>query len=230
MREPHNHQSHHEEHGTIGAYVVGFILSLVFTFIPYYLVTQKIMSGTTLIITILGIALLQMVIQLFFFLHLGRGPKPLYNIVFFFATAGVIVITVGASLFIMDNLYRNMSPHEIIRKQAQEENIAQIGGQETGACAQNKDSHIVTISERTVSPAIIEANRCDTLTFLNKDNETYMLQFMSGGEEASYGGEYELVLDDGRPETITLNQIGTYTFTEHEQPSLTGEFTVVEAQ
>lgn len=230
MKELRNHQSQHEEHGTIGAYIVGFVLSLIFTIIPYYLVTQKVMTGRTLIAAILGIALLQMVIQLVFFLHLGRGPKPLYNIVFFFATAGVIVITIGASLFIMDNLYRTMSPGEIIIKQAQKENIAQIGGQETGACAQNKDSHLVIIQDGRVTPGLIEAQRCDTLSFINEDDQVYTIVFQSGSEAVSYGGEDELVLDDGRAETITLNETGAFSFSEQDLPELSGQFTVVPEQ
>ena len=76
------------EHGTTRSYVIGFVLSLIFTVIPYYLVTNKTIAGSALLATILGIAVLQMFIQIFFFLHLGRGPKPFYNVVFFFATAG----------------------------------------------------------------------------------------------------------------------------------------------
>ena len=68
------------ERGTITSYVIGFLLSLVFTAIPYYLVVNKTVEGNTLLATILGFAVLQMAVQIFFFLHLGRGPKPLYNV------------------------------------------------------------------------------------------------------------------------------------------------------
>src|SRR5690606_8104840 len=127
-------QTANEEHGTIKSYVIGFVLSLIFTIIPYHLVANKVLTGNSLLFAILAIAVCQMIIQLVFFLHLGRGPKPFYNVVFFVATGGTIVVVIGASLFIMDNLYRTMSPQEMIVKQSQEENIAQISGKETGAC------------------------------------------------------------------------------------------------
>ncbi len=218
--------SKHSEHGSTKSYVVGFILSLIFTLVPYYLVVNMTLAGTTLWVAILGIAVLQMAIQLLFFLHLGRGPKPLYNIVFFFATAGVIVITVGASLFIMNNLYRNMSPEESTRRLAQKENIAQIGGEETGACAQNKNSYIITIQDGMADPNLVEAERCDTLTFFNKDSETRVIRFGVYPAQESYGGEFEVVLDDARPETITLNQEGEFMFYDERDLGVSGSFNV----
>jgi len=214
------------EHGTTRSYVIGFVLSLIFTVIPYYLVTNKTIAGSALLATILGIAVLQMFIQIFFFLHLGRGPKPFYNVVFFFATAGIIVIVIGASLFIMNNLYHNMSPGEVVRKQAQDEGISQVGGAQTGACQGNKDNHIVVIKDGVASPAHTQANRCDTLTFLNQDKGKREMVFGPHPNYHSYGGEDMVVLDDGRPETITLNETGGFMFHDHLYPNLNGHLTV----
>lgn len=220
----------HKDHGTVGSYVIGFILSLVFTIIPYYLVVGEILTGTSLLLAILGIAIVQMFIQIFFFLHLGRGPKPFYNIVFFFATAGLIVIVVGASMFIMDNLYRTMSPKEVIIKQAQKENIAQIDGTETGACTENKQSHVVTIRGGVANPSFIEANLCDTLTFVNEDTDTRTLNFGDHTSMVAYGGEDEVVVDAGKSETITLNQTGTFGYFDHMDKATAGSFTVTDHQ
>ncbi len=226
--EPHQpKQSHESEHGTTASYIVGFILSLIFTFIPYYLVVNKVIQGNALIFTILAIAVLQMAIQLFFFLHLGRGPKPLYNIVFFFATAGIIVITVGASLFIMANLYHNMLPEEVTTRVAQEENIASLGGVETGACQGNKENHIVVIKNGLPDPVYTVANRCDTLTFVS-DAGSRTFVFGTHPDYTSYGGLYEVIARSGRPEIVTLNQTGTFMFHDHDDPSVMGHFTVLQ--
>lgn len=214
------------EHGTTASYVIGFILSLVFTIFPYHLVVNKVLTGSSLWLAILSIAVVQMFIQIFFFLHLGRGPKPFYNIVFFFATAGLIIIVIGASIFIMDNLYRTMSPQEMIIKQAQKENISQIGDRDTGACTENKISHIVTIKDGAATPEHIHAQHCDTLTFVNQDPAVYELTFGAHPDDISYGGEDQVTLDDSRPETITLNEIGEFAFHDHTHPGLTGHFTV----
>lgn len=227
MKEHSRTHSNHDEHGSTVSYVIGFILSLVFTIIPYYLVVNKVFTGGALLAAILGIALVQMTIQLVFFLHFGRGPKPLYNVVFFFATAGVIVITIGASLFIMDNLYRTMSPEEMTIRLAQEEGIAQIGGRDTGACAQNKASHTLTISGEQMTPAYIEAQRCDTLVIVNEDGATRELAFGAHPDDVTYGGHDTVNLDDSRPEIITLNETGEFVIHDHMNPNLTSIFNVL---
>lgn len=225
----HTHNtSSQSEHGTTSAYIVGFILSLIFTIIPYYLVVTKIVSGNALLAIILGIAVWQMAIQLVFFLHLGRGPKPLYNIVFFFATAGVILLTIGASLFIMSNLYRNMSPEESILKQAQEEGIAQIGGRDTGACNELKKNHTITIKNNIATPVSVQAQRCDTLTFVNDDEVVHEIGFGTYPGEVSYGGLDKVVVSNRRPEIITLNQLGNFTFSDYQNASVGGSFFVIE--
>lgn len=208
----------HEEHGSVASYVVGFVLSIIFTIIPYFLVVEKIFTGSTLLAIVLGIGVLQMVIQLVFFLHLGRGPKPLYNVVFFFATAGVVVVTIGASLFIMDNLYRNMTPEEYILRQSQEENIAQIGGKETGACTELKNSQIVTVRADMVTPNIIEAQRCDTLTFVNETDAEHIFKFGTYPENTSYGGLFEILVETDGSEPVTLNEAGQFTLYDEVNP------------
>lgn len=217
-------------HGSAGSYIVGFILSLVFTIIPYYMVVNKSVAGNALIGVILFFGIIQMLIQIFFFLHLGRGPKPLYNIVFFVATAGMIIIVIGASLLIMNNLYRNMSPQEFIRRLAQKENISQVGGKETGACSQHKQSHIVVISNGLVSPITTNAGLCDTLTFVNEDQQTRVIAFGAHPDHNGYGGEFEVLVKQGRPETITLNLAGEYIFHDHLDPATTGSFTVADSK
>ncbi len=225
--ESHNHKSKpNEEHGTVWSYVIGFILSLIYTIIPYQLVVNKILTGNALLAAILAIAVLQMAIQLLFFLHLGRGPKPLYNIIFFFATAGIIVMTIGASLFIMDNLYRNMLPDEVTIRLAQEENIAQVGGEQTGACTEPGNSHIVTIKYGRASPNYVAAARCDTLTFVNEDDNEHMLGFGTHHAHKTYGGEDGVTVSGGRSETITLNQVGDFSYFDHLDTEMTGKFMV----
>lgn len=214
---------HHN--GSAKSYVIGFILSLIFTAIPYYMVVNKTVTGTALLITILSFGVLQMLVQIFFFLHLGRGPKPLYNVVFFVSTVGVILVVVGGSIMIMNNLHY-MSPSEVVKKLSQDENISQIGGQETGACTETYANHQVTIMGGKVTPALTEAKRCDTLTFMNQDNTERSMTFGSHPDHGSYGGEDDVPLRTGRGKTITLNQTGTYQFHDHLDPSITGNFIV----
>ena len=99
------HTTHKREHGTVRSYVIGFILSLVFTIIPYYLVVEKVVSGKVLLGTILGFGLLQMIVQVVFFLHLGREKKPYWQRYFLVGTIGGILVVVGGSIWIMSHLH-----------------------------------------------------------------------------------------------------------------------------
>lgn len=226
MEKKQHHTQAHDEHGSIRSYVIGFIASLVLTIVPYYLVTREIMTGSTLVLIILGIAMLQMFVQIFFFLHLGRGPKPFYNVVFFFATASFIVLVVGASLLIMDNLYRNMSPQEVTLRLAQDENIAEVGGKETGACQGNNDNHIVQIRDGMVLPSHVYAERCDTLSFSIEDDIDRMIMFGTDDDPASYGGMDDVMVRSDRNKIITLNETGSFSYHDHSDPSVIGNFTV----
>ncbi|MDR7000762.1 cytochrome o ubiquinol oxidase operon protein cyoD [Neobacillus niacini] len=70
----------HAEHtGSMKAYVIGFVLSIILTIIPLFLVLNHLMGKTVLMISILIAAVLQFVIQLFFFMHIRDGEGPRYN-------------------------------------------------------------------------------------------------------------------------------------------------------
>ncbi len=214
------------EHGSVGSYVIGFILSLIFSLVPYYLVVNKTVTGTTLLATILGFGVIQMIIQIFFFLHLGRGPKPLYNVVFFISTVSLILVVVFGSTFIMDHLHYNMSPTEVTKKLAQKEGIDQVGGDKTGACQDLGANHKVTINNGKISPLLTEARLCDTLTFINEDEGLREITFGSHPRHDSYGGETEIPVRRGRTKSITLNQMGEYMFHDHLDPTTYGYFNV----
>lgn len=216
------------EHGTTKSYIIGFLLSLLFTIIPYYLVVNKSVKHSSLIATLLSFAVLQMAVQVFFFLHLGRGPKPLYNIFFFVGTVSLILVVVIGSIFIIDNLNYNMSPADVTKKLSQDEAIYEVNGSKTGACQKIGTHHRVTISKNVVSPSYIDAKLCDTLTFINEDSITRLIAFGPHAKHIYYGGETEITVHKNYAKTITLNQLGTYTFHDHDDESVTGSFAVTQ--
>lgn len=96
-------------HSTFKSYVIGFLLSLVFTFGAYFLVSEHLLAGVALGICLGALALAQAAIQLLYFLHLGKEGKPHWNTLFFFFMFTVLVIIVLGSLWIMYSLdYRVM--------------------------------------------------------------------------------------------------------------------------
>ena len=106
------------------SYVVGFILSVVITVMAYFFVVNHLWPKESLIYIVMGLAIVQLVVQLIFFLHLGRGGGWKL-ITFFFAVLVVLVVVVG-SLWIMNNLDYNMmhmSPEQMDKYMQQNEGI-----------------------------------------------------------------------------------------------------------
>ncbi len=225
---PDNHHKPQHEHGTMASYVIGFILSLVFTLIPYYMIVHHTASSSLLLAMILGFAVTQMVIQITFFLHLGRGPKPRWNLYFFVATVGLILVVVGGSVIIINNLHYNKMPSDQVKSLVNDENISQIGGQQTGACEGQHANHLVTIKDNKVSPLHTDAQRCDTLTFSNKDSDIKEVAFGEHPHHTAYAGQTEYIIRGGHNETITLSEVGTYKFHDHLQEETAGDFTVTQ--
>jgi cytochrome o ubiquinol oxidase operon protein cyoD len=220
-----------KEHGTTRSYVIGFILSLVFTIIPYYLVVEKVVSGNALLATILVFAVLQMIVQIVFFLHLGREKKPYWQTGFFVSTVGIILVVIAGSLWIISHLRGNMSPitsEDDAKRLVEDEGIYQIEGEKTGACQGQHATYKVTLKGDTISPSHIEARLCDKITFINEDDDARYIMFGSFEEPEAYGGEDMLTVRKGRAKTITLGEPGTHQFHDHKNPETVGNFIVVE--
>lgn len=93
---------------TIAKYSVGFLLSLILTLAAYLFVTGGFHSPW-LLGTLAALALVQMVVQLVFFLHLGDETGPRYKLLSFIFMAGTLIIIVIGSLWIMRNMNYNMA-------------------------------------------------------------------------------------------------------------------------
>ncbi|MFZ1301485.1 MAG: cytochrome o ubiquinol oxidase subunit IV [Candidatus Microsaccharimonas sp.] len=106
------------------SYIVGFGLSIVTTLMAYFFVVNELWPKETLIYVVMGIAVVQLVVQLVFFLHLGRGNRWKL-LTFIFAMLVVLIVVVG-SLWIMQNLDYNMmhmSPDEMQQYMVENEGI-----------------------------------------------------------------------------------------------------------
>lgn len=214
------------EHGTLQAYITGFILSLVFTFIPYYLVVHGNSSGTKLLAIILGFGVLQMLVQLLFFLHLGRKPRPHWQIVFLGCTVFAILVVVGGSIIITSNLKTNMTPTEQVLKLANDEGIYQVNGHQTGACEGQNPNHQILIDNGVITPAHTDAHKCDTISFVTHSYHTVKVVFGDGSKAAAYAGVEEYSIVASQSQTINLSQTGTFSFHDEANPSTSGTFTV----
>lgn len=93
--------SNQEHTASIKAYVTGFILSIVLTIIPLVLVLNHMMGKAALTVSILLAAVLQFVVQLFFFMHIRDGKGPRYNIMALILGIIFVVTIVAGAIWIM---------------------------------------------------------------------------------------------------------------------------------
>ena len=93
-----------ESHGTLKAYVIGFIASIILTAASFGLVATRMLSGSLLVYAIVVLALIQAIVQLRFFLHVGQEAKPRWEtVVFYFMVLVLLIIALG-SLWVMHDL------------------------------------------------------------------------------------------------------------------------------
>lgn len=99
VHPPVAHKSHHE-HGA-GVPVVGFIISIVLTLIALWAVMNHVLGVRGLIVLIIVLAVVQIAVQLFFFMHVteSRG-HPWHAWMLGLGFAFVIAIVAG-SMWIM---------------------------------------------------------------------------------------------------------------------------------
>ena len=92
------------------AYMIGFVLAVILTAVPFILVAFKLLSATTTLVVIAVLALIQVLVHLRYFLHLDFKDTPRENLVTLAFTAVLIVIMIGGSLWIMFDLNARMMP------------------------------------------------------------------------------------------------------------------------
>lgn len=96
------------------SYTSGFVLSVIWTLLAYFIITSDLLSGGWALAAVAGLAVVQLVTQLVFFIHLGRGADSRWNVASFFFMLIVLIVILGGSLWIMQNLSNNlMSPEEM---------------------------------------------------------------------------------------------------------------------
>jgi cytochrome o ubiquinol oxidase operon protein cyoD len=97
-------------HGTKTAYAMGCVFSLLLTAASFFLVFTKALSKSYLIYTVVALAFTQAVIQLLYFLHLGKEEKPQWESIVFYFMVTILLILVLGSLWIMYDLNQRVMP------------------------------------------------------------------------------------------------------------------------
>ena len=92
-------------------YVTGFVLAVILTAIPFWMVMNKtIASSATLGIVLLAFAAVQIVVHIKYFLHMNGKSEGGWNMLAMIFTIVIVVITLSGSLWVMYHLNHNMMP------------------------------------------------------------------------------------------------------------------------
>ena len=117
--DPHADDHHGEQefvdhdtmHITVRGYVTGFVLSVILTAIPFWLVMDKVFaSSTATTFVILGFAMVQIFVHMVFFLHMTSTAEGGWTWMSLIFTVVLVVITLSGSLWVMYHLKTNMMP------------------------------------------------------------------------------------------------------------------------
>jgi cytochrome o ubiquinol oxidase operon protein cyoD len=101
-------------HFTFRGYLTGFMLAVVLTTIPFWLVMVKsIPSSTITAIVILAIAAVQIIVHMIYFLHMDSKSEGGWNLLALVFTVMLVVIALSGSLWVMYHLNHNMMPPDM---------------------------------------------------------------------------------------------------------------------
>ena len=109
-----DHGHGHEDvgyHATQRDYLIGFVLSVVLTAIPFGLVMGKVLPPAATGPIILAFAALQMIVHMIYFLHLNSKAEGGWTMLATVFTLAVVVIMLAGSIWVMYNMNKNMMPH-----------------------------------------------------------------------------------------------------------------------
>ncbi|AMO83063.1 cytochrome o ubiquinol oxidase subunit IV [Obesumbacterium proteus] len=107
----HSTDNNSASHGSAKSYMIGFILSVILTVIPFWMVMEGTASHQTILITVVAMAVIQIFVHLVHFLHMNTSSEERWNLIALAFTALIIAIVVVGSLWIMYNLNINMMVH-----------------------------------------------------------------------------------------------------------------------
>lgn len=109
--DQHGGHDDHASHGTFKSYVTGFVLAVILTAIPFWLVMGKVFDkSSTTGIVLLALAAVQVVVHMIYFLHMNSKSEGGWSMLALLFTAMMVFIMLSGSLWVMYHLDHNMMP------------------------------------------------------------------------------------------------------------------------
>ena len=114
----HGHDDHangghdaNEPHSTFSGYMTGFLLSIILTAIPFWLVMAKVISDRPTAVMVLGgFAVIQILVHMFYFLHMNGKVEGGWTLLSTIFTVVFVAIAIAGTLWVMFHMNTNMMP------------------------------------------------------------------------------------------------------------------------
>lgn len=106
----HGHDSGSGGHGSLKDYTIGFVLSVILTAIPFWLVMAKVLPPGTTGIVLLAFAAVQVVVHMIYFLHMNSKVEHGWSMMTMIFTVIVLFIMLAGSIWVMYHMNANMMP------------------------------------------------------------------------------------------------------------------------
>ena len=107
------HDDHHDDgpHSTLSGYMTGFILSIILTAIPFWLVMAKVIADRNTAVLVLGaFAVVQIVVHMVYFLHMNGKIEGGWTMLSTIFTVVFVAIAIAGTLWVMFHMNANMMP------------------------------------------------------------------------------------------------------------------------
>jgi len=108
----HAHDDHGDaaSHGTMKGYMTGFVLAVILTAIPFWLVMARPFGPQTTALMVMGFAVVQIVVHMIYFLHMDTKSEGGWTMMALIFTILLVAIAISGSLWVMYHLNTNMMP------------------------------------------------------------------------------------------------------------------------
>lgn len=103
-----SHANPQAPHASRRTYLIGFLLSVVLTALPFWMVMSGGFDSTTAIVAIMAAAVAQILVHTVCFLHVNTSSENGWTLLAYIFTAVLILIVIAGSLWIMYHLNTNM--------------------------------------------------------------------------------------------------------------------------
>lgn len=97
-----------ESHGSAKSYITGFIICAILTIIPFWIVMDGGFDRPTAMLILVAFAVIQVVVQLVYFLHMNSKSEGGWNLTSFVFTLVILFIIVGLSIWVIWSMHYHM--------------------------------------------------------------------------------------------------------------------------